>query len=262
MKVALLAKKTNKQRNKQKSQVLEVVYWGFLLDLIECFVQRSHSWGCGRAEGVRTEDEERVWTKEDLSWLAGRKIPTEESVNSKAVVGVPAGILGDELHKIIEALLWESNPSWQLLRRVHPPGPESMMALGLSQFLWKSSLPTASQENGLQAFKSRLKWFPPWWIAPGTEQAGGSLKNILWAHWLYPYEYLLFFSTKTKVTFLACSLVVHSELPMQGSWLWSLIGKPRSHMPCGQKKEVAFTFMIKYLGILSRFYPLFRKQYC
>ena len=152
------------------------------------------------------------------------------------------------------------SPSWQLLRQVHPPGPGSMMALGLSPFLWKSSLPTASQEGGLQASKSWLKWFPPCWIAPGTEQAGGALENILWAHWLYPCEYLYFFSTNTKECFPG--MFPGGPLWTSNAGVMALIphwGTKIPHAMWPKKKKVAFPFVIKYLGIFSRSYPLFRE---
>lgn len=125
-----------------------MVHWGCFAGFGECCVERSHSCGCGSVEGIRTQEEERFWTKEDLSSLAGRKIPTEESVNSREVVGVLISMLADELHKIIETLLWGTIPSWRPFRQVHPPGLGHLRLYSLLSFWDKGSLPTPSQGNG------------------------------------------------------------------------------------------------------------------
>lgn len=125
-----------------------MVPWGCFAGFGECCVQRSHSCGCGRIEGIRTQEEERFWTKGDWSSLAGRKIPTEESVNSREVVGVLISMLRDELHKITEALVWGAIPSWWLLRQVHPPGFGHLQLYSFLSFWDKGSLLPISQENG------------------------------------------------------------------------------------------------------------------
>lgn len=152
------------------------------------------------------------------------KIPTEESINSREVVGVLLGILRDELHEITEVFLWGTIPGWQQFRQVHPAGLGHL-------WLWISGV------RAPRLLLRKMTWGPPspFWsrecpptlVVPEAEQAWGLLGRIVWAYWFYPYKYLFLFIKslyKSNISISCCHQI--------------------------------------NLDIFSWFYSLFRKQYC
>lgn len=178
-------------------------------------MQRSHSWGRGHVEGTRTEEEGKFWTKGDLSWLAGRKILKEESVNAREVVGVLLGILRDEVHKITEALLWGTIPSWQELRISPPVRTWPLIAPWTSEVRAPCLPSLRKMAHGPLSFYGAQNDRPCCVVCEAT-QACGLLKRILWVYGLCSYKYRFPPQNLYKIA------VVSSFIVIKEIWIFSL----------------------------------------
>lgn len=150
MEVALLDIKKDKETNKNLKCHEEVIHWGCFAGfgrMLRAKVTYLGLWSCWRG---KNRERGKILNTGRCKLTSRVKIPTEESVNSREVMGVFLGILRDELHDVTEVFLWRAIPDWQRFREVHPPGLGHLWLYGSLNFWSKGSLPT-SQENDLGA---------------------------------------------------------------------------------------------------------------
>ena len=107
-----------------------------------------------------------------------------------------------------------------------------------------TSLPNSAaspQQSPLWLYLCKPRFFRS--VSPGSQKCTRGNSKIFWEKVPANQDttfWISFIHSKKKYIYLGTSLAVQwlrLPLPMQGVWVWSLVGELRSHMPHGQKTK-------------------------